>query len=177
MPSPRTPLPRLAVLALAALLCLPAAAQESVRETHGDWTVLCNDTQPDACVMQQTGQGNEGNDLLDVRVRKLEGVTTEEGERVPAAIQIAAPLGVLLRGGVRVRVDGNEERGAPFEICVQNGCIVRDLMSEAFLEEMKRGITARMTIVSPREGEVTSDISLDGFTAAFNALHAAQGRR
>jgi len=151
---------------------LAASAQEVAKDTFGAWTILCNQTNEDACVMQQTGKGAQGNDVLDVRVRKLEGVTAEGGEPVPAAIQIAAPLGVLLRAGVRVQVDAREQRGAPFELCIQGGCVVRDVMSADFLAEMKAGSTAKMTVVSPQAGEVSVNVSLSGFTAAFNSLPA-----
>lgn len=146
-----------------------AQGQEEVRATHGDWAIRCAPAQ-NVCVMQQTGKGAEGNDLLDVRIRKLDGVTAENGENVPGAIQIAAPLGVLLRAGVRVQVDGGKVRAAPFEICIAGGCVVRDVMSEEFLGQMKSGSTAKMTIVSPQAGEVSVNISLRGFTKAFGSL-------
>jgi len=167
---------RLAILAVSFVVAAaPATAQETLRETHGAWSVLCADTQ-DVCVMQQTGKGQAGNDVLDVRVRKLRDLTDNNGQPIPAAIQIAAPLGVLLRAGVRVQVDGNEQRGAPFEICIQAGCVVRDVVSQDFLDEMRAGAVARMTVVSPQQ-EVTIDISLSGFTAAFNSLPAVDARQ
>ncbi|MGF1503018.1 MAG: invasion associated locus B family protein [Paracoccaceae bacterium] len=170
-------LPKLtALLALAALAQSAAAqdVQEVVTGTYGDWDIRCA-TDPEAnrevCVMHQVGKGPAGNDVLEVRVRKLDGVQTNEGQTVPAAIQIAAPLGVLLRSGVRVQVDGNQTRAAGFEICVPGRCLVRDAMTTDFLNEMKRGSTARMTVVSPQQGEVTVNVSLSGFTAAFNNLN------
>lgn len=180
MPSISAPISaavRAVCLAGALLVPSAGAAQEEVRATHGAWTIRCAQG-TDNCVMQQTGQGAQGNDVLDVRIRKLEGVTADNGEAVPAAIQIAAPLGVLLRAGLRVRVDGSEERGAPFEICIQGGCIVRDAVSTDFLNQLKAGATAQMTVVSAQQGEVPVDISLSGFTAAFESLPAtaAQGQ-
>jgi invasion protein IalB len=162
------------LLAVAALLLPPAAgaqtAGETVRETHGDWDVVCAEGR-DVCAMRQVGRNSEGNDVLLVAVRALpEGTTTEDGRTVPALIEIRTPLGVGLRAGVRVQVDGGQERAAPYEVCVQQGCIVRQPMGEDFLAAMKAGRTATMTVVALQQGEVSVDISLLGFTAAFNSL-------
>jgi len=165
--------PRAIIIAVLALLIganqAAAQDQEVVKGTYGDWKILCAEAQ-NVCVMQQTGKGTEGNDVLEVRIRKLEGVKTEDGTAVPAAIQIAAPLGVLLRPGIKVKVDSGEPRAGAFEICIAGGCLVRDFMMSEFLNAMKRGQTAKMTVVSPQHGEIPVDISLRGFTAAFNAL-------
>lgn len=166
----------LRTLATAALVALMVTAplaraqqpQETVRETHGDWEIRC--AQGGACVMAQVGKGVEGNDVIEVRVRKLDGVTGQQGEPVPAAIQILAPLGVLLPAGLRVQVDSQQVRAAPFEVCGPGGCIVRQAMSEDFLAEMKAGGTANVTLVAAPNTEVNVDISLRGFTAAFGSL-------
>ncbi|MEO1315415.1 MAG: invasion associated locus B family protein [Pseudomonadota bacterium] len=164
---------RFGLAAFALALPLGAAAQqqaEEVRDRHGDWTVRCA-TANETCVMQQVGQGADGNDVLEVRIRKLDGLTTDDGEQVPAAIQILAPLGVFLPAGVRVQVDGNEVRSAPFEQCQQGGCVVRQPMSQAFLDEMRAGSMAKVTLVAVPRQEVTVSISLTGFTRAYNNIN------
>ncbi|MEM6943905.1 MAG: invasion associated locus B family protein [Pseudomonadota bacterium] len=166
---------RLAAATLAAVLALPALATaqqqqaEEVRDRHGDWTVRCA-TGTETCVIQQVGQGNNGNDVLEMRIRKLSGVNTDQGEAIPAAIQILAPLGVFLPAGVRVQVDGNEVRSAPFEQCQQGGCVVRQPMSQDFLDEMRAGSTAKVTLIAVPQTEVAVSISLTGFTRAFNNI-------
>lgn len=144
---------------------------EVVRDTHGAWEIRCVEGEG-TCVMAQAGKGPTGSDILEMRIRKLDGVTTEDGKTVPAAIQIAAPLGVLLRAGVQMRIDGNEPRVAPFEICIPNpaACLVRDLLSEELIGQMRAGNAAKLTLVSPTRGEVAVDISLSGFTRAYRSL-------
>ena len=165
----------LAGLAALALTAAPAAGQAAravTKATHGDWSIVCAEGQPDVCVMRQIGKNAEGNDVLAVTVRALPPNTrADNGEVVPAVIDILAPLGVALRGGIRVKVDGGQERAAPFEICLQSGCLVRQPMGADFLAAMKAGQTAAMTVVSAQQGEVTINISLRGFTAGFNALN------
>ena len=159
-----------ALLAVAALSA-PAAAQGTVTATYGDWNIVC-DSSGEECAMRQVGKGPQGNDVLAVTVRALDGVTADDGSAVPAVIDIIAPLGVALRAGVRVTIDGGEERGAPFEVCTQQGCLVRQPMGTDFLEAMKRGVTARMLVVSAQRGEVPVDISLSGFTRSFGELES-----
>lgn len=164
----------LSLLLLAPVAISPALAQSqqvqgTVRETHGAWDVVCDEGRG-ICAMRQVGKNAEGSDVLVVTVRPLTDVTAENGEQVPAVINIVAPLGVALRAGVRVTVDGGQERAAPFDLCLQNGCVVQSPMGNDFLADMKRGSTAAMKIVAPRQGDVVVNISLQGFTRAFNAL-------
>ncbi|MGF1552389.1 MAG: invasion associated locus B family protein [Paracoccaceae bacterium] len=165
---------RLALATLLAALTLPAGAQEAgdeLRATYGDWQVRCA-TGTDRCAIAQVGQGPQGNDVLEVRVRKLDGATGPNGETFPAAIQILTPLGVALKAGVRVQVDGNEQRAAAFEVCAQGGCIVREPMQSDFLNELKGGATATLTIVAAPRREIVVPISRSGFTRAFNEIQA-----
>ncbi len=161
---------------LAAALAGPAAAQQQPQDgvttaTHGAWDVVCAEAGSANCVIRQVGKNSEGNDVLVVTVRKLSDVTADNGEPVPAAIDIVAPLGVALRAGVRVKVDGGQDRGAPFDICLASGCLVRSPVGEDFLAALKAGNTATLTVVAPQQGEVAVNISLIGFTAAFNTLN------
>lgn len=168
----------MAAFALAALtLPGPAAAQqdtaqatETVKATHGAWDIVCATAQADRCVMRQIGKNAGGEMVIDVRIRKLEGVTTQDGKTFPAAIQITTPLGTILRAGVTVKVDAGEPRTGAFEVCLPSGCILRDPMSEEFLASLKAGKTANMTFNLLQSGTVNVSISLKGFTKAFKAL-------
>lgn len=148
----------------------PQAASETVKAKHGDWEIVCAASQPDLCVMRQIGQTKDGKRVLEVRVRKLEGVTAQNGQKVPAAIRIMTPLGSILQPGVRVQIDGAEPRTGVFEVCLPQGCIVEDPMSEEFLGRLKAGAVANMTFSLIQQGELTVDISLNGFTKAFGSL-------
>jgi invasion protein IalB len=165
----------LAAVALS-LLILPgqAAAQngESVKATHGDWEVRCakGEGDKDLCVMAQVGKTSDGKTALEVRIRKLQGAKGPEGQAIPAAIQITTPLGAILRAGVQVSIDGSEARTGLFEICVPNGCVVREAISEEFLASLKAGSSAAMSFKMLQRGDISATISLKGFTKAYNAL-------
>ncbi|MEM9045374.1 MAG: invasion associated locus B family protein [Pseudomonadota bacterium] len=156
-------------LFLAVSATLPAFAQDQeVRATHGSWEVICLKGS-DNCTMQQIGKSAQGEDALLVRISKV-NATAQDGTQIPASAEIVAPLGVVLPAGVRVQVDNGQVRGTNYRVCIQVGCLAQDVISEAFLADMKKGSTAKMTVILPPNREVAVNISLTGFTKAFNEL-------
>ncbi|MEM8698459.1 MAG: invasion associated locus B family protein [Pseudomonadota bacterium] len=168
---------RFVLPAVFSLLALPAAAQQEneVRDTIGAWDIVC---QPgtDACVMQQVGKSAQGEDTIMMRITKV-NAEAENGQVVPAVTEIFAPLGVVLTAGLRVQVDGGQVRGTAFVICLANGCLAQDSMSEEFINDLKRGNSAKMLLVQPGAGEIGVNISLSGFTKAYNSLKAVAPTR
>jgi invasion protein IalB len=120
--------------------------------------------------MRQFGKTADGKKVLIIRIRKLDGVKTQDGKTIPAAIQITTPLGTILRAGVKVQVDAGEPRTGAFEVCVPNGCILRDPMTEEFLASLKAGKAVAMTFNVLQQGTLSVSISLKGFTKAFGKL-------
>ncbi|HUF86419.1 MAG TPA: invasion associated locus B family protein [Thermohalobaculum sp.] len=143
---------------------------ETVKATHGAWEIVCATSQPDLCVMRQVGKMQDGAEVLEVRIRKLDGVTTQDGETVPAAIRILTPLGSVLQAGVTVQVDATEPRTGIYKVCVPQGCIVEDPMSAEFLGRLRAGAVANMKFGIIQQGEISVAVSLNGFTKAFNSL-------
>ena len=155
----------------------PAAAQEAaqpaaetVKATHGAWDVVCSTAKPDQCVMRQFGKNAEGNNVIDLRIRKLEGVTANDGTSVPAMIVIVAPLGVLLPAGVAIKIDAKEPRGAQFDVCLPSGCAMQQPVNDALLAELKAGNTVTVLLIAAPKREIKVDVSLKGFTKAYKAL-------
>ncbi|HUF55502.1 MAG TPA: invasion associated locus B family protein [Thermohalobaculum sp.] len=150
-----------------------APAQEQtageVVATHGAWSVRCAGGE-ELCIMSQVGKDASGKEVIELQLRKLEGANAPDGTPVPAAIQIVTPLGVLLPAGVRIKIDAQQERAAPFQVCTPDGCVVRQPLSPGFLEELKAGANATITMVAVPQQEVPATISLTGFTNAFDAL-------
>lgn len=171
---------QIAAACLLAALALPGAAAaqtagqqppgETVKATHGDWEIVCSTQKSELCVMRQVGETADGKRALEVRVRKLEGTKTKDGKNIPAAIRIMTPLGTILPPGVNVSVDGSKPRTGLFEVCLPQGCIVEQPISDEFLGQLKAGATARMTFGMLQQGEVNVDVSLNGFTKAFGSL-------
>lgn len=146
------------------------APTETVKATHGAWDVVCSAASEDQCRLRQIGETADGKKALIVYIGKLNEVKTKDGKDIPAAIRITTPLGTILRQGLKVQIDNGEPQIAAFEVCIPNGCIVSDAISEKFLSELKSGNTAKMSFNVLQQGTLEVNISLKGFTKAFKAL-------
>lgn len=165
-----------------AALAIPAAAQQTapamqqaqpnrvLKATHGAWEVHCLEG-TETCVMQQVGNTSDGKRALLVMVERLAGVTAE-GQAIPAAITVHAPLGVLIPYNVRVRIDQGEVQPVPLVRCLTESCMARSPLRQQDVDQFKRGSNARFGIFLT--DEVLVDVSLNGFTAAYDSLKPVQ---
>ena len=73
-----------------------------------------------------------------------------------------------------MQVDGGEKRQYPFAWCSQVGCFARFGLDKPRIDALKRGKAGKITLVSVGrpEAPVVLDLSLSGFTAAFDSLAA-----
>jgi invasion protein IalB len=157
---------------------VPAAGQQQAQNqvlaaTHGDWEIHCLEG-TETCAMQQVGETAEGERALLVTVQRLAGVTAE-GREVPAAITVNTPVGVLIPYGVRVRVDEGNVAEVPLLRCLPDSCAARAPMADEAIAELKRGSNA--TFAYFLQEEVLVEISLNGFTAAYDALKPVQANQ
>ena len=139
-------------------------------ETHGDWTTVCEKvlTGDDPCgSMQQVLKGAEGNDVIQIELNRLTGANT------PAAVMlINTPLLTLLPEGVGLSIDGGKTARVPFFVCDNSKCIARVSLRNEDVSAFKRGNAATMTIVPANapDQKITTEMSLSGFTAAYDSL-------
>ena len=84
--------------------------------------------------------------------------------------EIDAPLGVFLPAGVEVKIDGAEIGRAAFQVCDSRACIASEPVPADFIEKMKKGNAATMTITALNGEKAEIAISLSGFTRGFNDL-------
>jgi invasion protein IalB len=143
---------------------------EIVRATFGDWQVRCAPNGED-CFMYQLAVDNQQNPVAEVSLLKLPA-----GQNVVAGATIVTPLGTLLPPGLAIQIDTNEARQYPFAWCSQVGCFSRFGMDNETISMMKRGRAGRMTLLSvgAPDQPVVLELSLTGFTAAFDSLTAPE---
>ncbi|MBN9669114.1 invasion associated locus B family protein [Roseibium aggregatum] len=145
----------------------PAAAQGEVRSSHGDWQMRC-DTPPgsssDQCALiQNVTAADRENVGLSVIILK----TADKQARI---LRVLAPLGVLLPSGLGLRVDNADIGRAAFVRCLPNGCIAEVILEDDLLTKLKSGSQATFIIFQTPEEGIGIPISLNGFSAGFDAL-------
>lgn len=162
-----------AILAAMAVAAGPAIAQQNpdrLRESHGDWEVRCQDETDNACYMMQLIEDDSGAPLLLMRLRKLPDPVEASGNVFTVEAELFTRLGFLLPAGISMQIDAEEPNRIPFERCLPNGCGSLPLFTNEMINALKAGGVARFTmLVNPGEEDV-ADISLSGFTAAYDSL-------
>lgn len=145
----------------------PALAQGEVKAVHGDWQMRC-DTPPGAsseqCALIQNVTAEDRDNVgLSVIVLK----TADKQARI---LRVLAPLGVLLPSGLGLRVDDADIGRAAFVRCLPNGCIAEVILQDDVVGKLRGGKQATFIIFQTPEEGIGIPISLNGFSAGFDAL-------
>lgn len=163
---------------------------------HGDWTIRCTEkalqqTQqtppaatdetgksdqattpaqkiaPPQCVMIQIARHPEQQNFgISVLVVKQ----TVQGKAV-SQMRITVPIGVYLPAGVGVEIDGTAIGRLGYELCSPQGvCVATTFLNEELLGKFKAGGAAKFYIKDIRGRDSVFDLSLKGYTAAYDSL-------
>jgi invasion protein IalB len=148
-----------------------AEAQETIRDTFGDWQVRCA-VQANECFLYQLALDGSKNPVAEVSLVKLPA-----GGEAVAGVTVVSPLGTLLTTGVALQIDGNQARQYPFNWCSQVGCFARFGLTQESITAMKRGKGGKIMLVSVAAPDrpIALDLSLSGFTAGFDSLETPVG--
>ena len=155
----------------------PQLGEPYEREVIVDWTVRCiREEAPEAetCQMYQLLKNSDGSGVAEVSLVPVRG-----NPDVAAAASVMTPLGTMLVPGLVLAVDANDPINYPFTVCSQQGCLARFGVTNELLDQMKSGSIANVEIVaaiSPKQ-PIVLDVSLSGFTRAFEALLEQDAKR
>ena len=136
----------------------------------GDWNVRCvtgNPGEIDKCEIQQLIFLNENTPIVDISIFKL-----PKGEIAIAAANVMVPLETLLTKKFRFAFSKETVKEFPYSFCNQNGCLVRMGLLEEDIEALRKGKSSELAIthISSPDSSIELNLSLDGFTAAFDII-------
>ncbi len=157
----------LGALALAGSISGDAAAQGSVKKSHGSWDMVC-DTPPGAtaeqCALMQ-------NVVADDRPEVgLSVVVLRTADRQQEILRVLAPLGVLLPKGLGLNVDGASIGTAYFVRCLTEGCYAEVILDEKLVTTLKGGKTATFVVFQTPEEGIGIPVDLTGFSEGYAAI-------
>lgn len=169
--------PFVAAAALAVLMTVSGQARaQDGGQSDSPWQKACITTNEgqEVCHIQQeifvrrevNGEMQTVGRLVLAMVRR---VNTPDGPAV--ILDMWLPLGSNLPVGARMVIDQGEETALNFQQCNRNGCLVRRSLDEATLNLLKLGNTMRVGFLPfGSDQTVVGELTLQGFTAAFNTL-------
>jgi invasion protein IalB len=147
--------------------------QTYIKATHGDWEVQCIAVSQtdELCQMFQLLTDGAGNNVAEVNVFRLAG----SGPAVAGGTFIV-PLETLLTEKLTIAVDGTGPKRYDFAFCNEVGCIARLGFTQEDVDRFRAGAVAQVSIVPALapDQRVTVEMSLSGFTAAFDEVTVAR---
>ncbi len=147
------------------------APEPYVKSTHGDWQLRCVRAKDgsDPCELYQLLKDAKGNSVAEITM-----VALPDGQEAQAGATVIVPLETLLPKQLMLAIDGAEAKHYPFTFCAVVGCFARIGFTADEVGAMKKGAKAVVSvvpIVAPDQ-VVSVDVSLKGFTEAFDAVKA-----
>ena len=140
-----------------------AAAPADAVAASQNWLKVC-DPLPDgqqACIMRQVVLAN-GQFLGSFLLRDDPG---QESRLLAVA---AVPLGVLLPFGLTWQIDGAKPIRVPYMLCDPTSCATQLVINEQYVNSLKKGNTLKLTAKNRQNQDLTIEITLAGFTAAYD---------
>ncbi|HKY93847.1 MAG TPA: invasion associated locus B family protein [Kiloniellales bacterium] len=80
------------------------------------------------------------------------------------------PSGFRVAKGATIAIDGGTQVDVPIEICAPGGCQVGILLEDPFVQALKAGNKLNLTVPLANGQNATINLSLKGFTAAYDSL-------
>ncbi|MEO1746627.1 MAG: invasion associated locus B family protein [Pseudomonadota bacterium] len=154
-----------AALALGMAFGLTAnvSAQQAENLPRGEWFKVCSkQADNDICNVQNIRTAQTGQLLTAVNLIQITGKDTRR------LFQVAVPTGRVIPAGVALQIDGGEARRINYAICLPDRCIAEAPLTDELVSAMKRGGSMRLTTVNFQQQRNPIDVTLSGFTAAFD---------
>ena len=161
------------ILSTLIILFAPQTAQaaEPTTQDFDDWRMVCETVEKkERCRAFQRLSIKQGDKTQVMMIASIGYIEDGKAGRVPT-LRLTTPLGVVLPAGLAVNVDKGEKENLPYHICLPDGCMTEIGLSDKGIADMRRG--RAMHVVYRAAGikqPVAVQVSLKGFTAAYNAL-------
>ena len=158
-----------ALLSCCAAAWTPALAQqkETVKGTHGAWSMVCSTpagATAEQCAMMQNVVAEERPEM------GLSVVVFRTADNKAEILRVLTPLGVLLPNGLGLYVDGKDIGRAYFARCFEDGCYAEVILEKQLLDTFKNGKAAVFIVFQAPEEGIGIPVDLTGFAEGFDAL-------
>lgn len=148
-----------------------AAAPAPRADKFKNWELQCAEFAKGQKRCQVTGNVVSPDGKQVILVMSL--APTADGKAI--VTQMAVPLGIALKAGVKIDVNGAYSTTIPVSRCTPQGCLVEGNIEDAMIEAMKTKPAATITVATPDNKVIPIKLPLDGFAEALAAMKTADG--
>lgn len=145
-----------------ATVAAPASAQDAQQAPAGWFKVCTKQADNDICNVQNIRTAATGQLLTAVNLIQV------TGKQNRALFQVAVPTGRVIPAGVGMQIDGGQAQRINYSICLPDRCIAEAPLTPEFVNALKRGGSMTLTTVNFQNQPNPIEVSLSGFTAAFD---------
>lgn len=135
------------------------------------WVVNCasgaNGGALECQMSQNLTEAKTGQRVLTVTIRK-------QAKDGAMAMLLALPHGLFIPSGASYQIDAGEKKTVAIQTSDQNGAYAAVPLDAALITALKTGTNLNIGIESVTRKPVAIPLSLNGFTAAIDKLHAVQ---
>lgn len=160
----------LAMAAAAAGMLVGGATVSNAQEVPRGWFKACSEQQDvNVCNVQNIMVADSGQLLTGVSLIQISGNVDRR------VFQVTVPTGRMVPPGIGMQIDGGQTRKLDYVICLPDRCIAEAPLNDEFVATLKRGGQLTLTSVNFQNQQNPINISLSGFTSAFDgpALQAS----
>ena len=153
---------KLAAAALLATTLGPVASAQNAPVANKWYKVCSQQDQNEICSIQFTRVSPQGRPVNAINLLKVNGKVNRE------IFQIMVPSGRFIPAGIKMRIDGGRENTIPYSICLPDRCLAETKLTPALVSALKSGNNVSMVTTNFRNQQNPMEITLSGFTAAFD---------
>ena len=166
----------------AAVMASPAMAQEAAQQPAQEqsaaesgsqrpdgWYKVCTQqAENDVCVVQNIVAAGNGQLLTAV------GLITVEGQVNQRVMQVSVPSARMVQPGINMQIDGGQATKLEYAVCMPDKCVAEVPLTDQIVNSFKAGGEVVFTSVNFQRAPNPINISLSGFTEAFDGEAMAQ---
>lgn len=158
---------RAAAIAVAAAAMLAggvmaASAQQQPQIPQG-WFKACSKQEDvDICNVQNIIVAESGQLITGISLLELKGKVNQR------VFQITVPSGRMIQPAIAMQIDGGQARKIDYAICLPDRCIGEVPLNDEMVNSFKRGQQLTLTSVNFQNQPNPIQVSLSGFTDAFD---------
>jgi len=159
-----------AVVGLAAVASLlPVAGSAMAQQVPAEWFKVCSpQADNNICNTQYTMIADTRQLITAVNLINVTGKVNQK------VLQAVVPTGRVVPAGVQLQIDENKPQTLNYSVCFPDRCIAEAELSDALIASMKKGKVLKVTSVNFQRQPNPINVSLSGFTQAYDGPARAQ---